>query len=135
MRNRVLLSLALIVTVAGLAFALAGGQGQGTATNNDGEGGSNWTPLRTPDGQPDLQGTWTNYTATPFEVFDPSDKPGLYSGDPDGSARGTGPGFLNDTTGRVLDKGRSLVVEPSTGRVPIMPWAEERRNYKLAHIQ
>ena len=26
-----------------------------------------WTPLRTPDGQPDLQGVWTNATITPFE--------------------------------------------------------------------
>jgi hypothetical protein len=34
-----------------------------------------------------------------------------------------------------LSKARSLVVEPPDGRVPIMPWAEERRNYKLAHIQ
>src|SRR5438132_13960361 len=26
-----------------------------------------WTPPRTPDGQPDLQGIWTNATLTPFE--------------------------------------------------------------------
>src|SRR5437016_4928774 len=26
-----------------------------------------WTPMRTPDGQPDLQGVWTNATLTPFE--------------------------------------------------------------------
>src|SRR5215472_7790909 len=26
-----------------------------------------WSPSRTPDGQPDLQGTWTNPTITPFE--------------------------------------------------------------------
>src|SRR4051812_10722819 len=26
-----------------------------------------WTPPRTPDGQPDLQGVWTNPTVTPFE--------------------------------------------------------------------
>jgi hypothetical protein len=107
---------------------------RGQNTGGSGEEGANWTSL-TPDGQPDLQGTWTNYTATPFEVFDPSDTPGVYSGDPDGSARGTGPGFLNDTTGRELTKGRSLVIDPPNGRVPIMPWAEERRNYKLAHIQ
>jgi hypothetical protein len=90
---------------------------------------------RTADGHPDLQGIWTNYDSTPFEVFDPSDKPGLYSGDPDGTARGTGPAsFPNDVTGRKLVPRRSLVVDPPNGRVPIMPWAEERRNYALAHI-
>ena len=26
-----------------------------------------WSPARTPDGQPDLQGVWTNPTITPFE--------------------------------------------------------------------
>ena len=26
-----------------------------------------WTPPRTPDGQPDLEGMWTNPTITPFE--------------------------------------------------------------------
>lgn len=26
-----------------------------------------WTPRRTPDGQPDLQGVWTNATVTPFQ--------------------------------------------------------------------
>ena len=43
--------------------------------------------------------------------------------------------FLTDTTDRKLSKARSLVVDPPSGRVPIMPWAEETRNYKLAHIQ
>ena len=30
-------------------------------------GASTWTVPRTPDGQPDLQGIWTNSTLTPFE--------------------------------------------------------------------
>ena len=27
-----------------------------------------WQPGRTPDGQPDIQGTWLNFDATPFEA-------------------------------------------------------------------
>ncbi len=118
-----------------LAVAVAISQGQTSETQPAGSA-KNWTQLRTPDGQPDIQGIWTNYTGTPFEVFDESDKPNLYSGDPDGTNRGTGPeGFAADTIDRKLTRGRSLVVDPPSGRVPIMAWAEERRNYKLAHIQ
>ena len=117
--------LALALTLAAVALVAAAGQEQ-----------TNWTPPRTPDGQPDLQGIWTNYTSTPFEVPDKSDTPEFYAGDVDGTGRGTGPAaFLTDTSGRQLAKATSLVVDPPNGRVPIMAWAEERRNYKLAHIQ
>jgi hypothetical protein len=134
MRNGGFMSLAIAAVVAILAFAGVAGQDQTTEANKA-EPATNWTPPRTPDGQPDIQGIWTNYTNTPFEVFDESDKPGLYTGDPDGTARGTGPGFINDSFERKLSKGRSLVVDPPSGRVPIMAWAEEKRNDRLAHIQ
>ena len=128
-----LLSL-IIATIVISAYVLVVRQNPPTAASAA-ERPANWTPSRTPDGQPDMQGIWTNYTNTPFEVFDEKDNPALYSGDPDGTGRGTGPGFLNDSLGRNLTKGRSLVVDPPSGRVPIMPWAEEKRNYRLAHIQ
>ena len=117
------LALAALITVSALVTA-------------SGQQAKDWTPTRTPDGQPDIQGIWTNYTSTPFEVPDKSDRPDFYGGDVDGTGRGTGPSsFLNDTADRQLAKARSLVVDPPSGRVPIMPWAEEIRNYKLAHIQ
>src|SRR5213596_243091 len=129
MRVRGFVSLAIATIVISACAPVAGREtnGAGPATK--------WTPSRTPDGQPDIQGIWTNYTNTPFEVFDEKDQPGLYSGDPDGTGRGTGPGFINDSFERKLSKGRSLVVDPPSGRVPIMPWAEEKRNYRLGHIQ
>jgi hypothetical protein len=134
-RNRGFISLAIAVGIAAAAIVAAAGQEQ-TAPANAGELTKDWTPPRTPDGQPDLQGIWTNYTSTPFEVPDESDTPELYAGDVDGTGRGTGPtAFLTDSSDRQLTKATSLVVDPPNGRVPIMPWAEERRNYKLAHIQ
>src|SRR5215212_2826430 len=33
-----------------------------------------WTVSRTPDGQPDLQGVWTNYDPTPFERLSPGEQ-------------------------------------------------------------
>jgi hypothetical protein len=119
----------LIASIA-LAAAVSGCQ---SANTNAQEG---YAPPRTTDGQPDLQGIWTNYTATPFEVADESDNPRLYAGDPNGTGRGTGPSsFLNDTLDRKLTKGRSLVVDPPSGRVPIMAWAEEQRTSRLLSIQ
>src|SRR2546422_3170693 len=133
MRIRGLVSLAIAAILVSACVPVAG-RNQPTETNGA-EPATKWTPPRTPDGQPDIQGIWTNYTNTPFEVFDEKDQPGLYAGDPDGTGRGTGPGFINDSFDRKLSKGRSLVVDPPNGRVPIMPWAEEKRNYRLGHIQ
>src|SRR5262245_49324934 len=117
----------LVIAMAVAAFAVTAAQQQTS---------KNWTQQRTPDGQPDLQGIWTNYTSTPFEVPDESDRPDFYGGDVDGTGRGTGPSsFLNDTSDRKLTKARSLVVDPPSGGGRIMPCAEEVRNYRLAHIQ
>src|SRR5918999_5974436 len=49
-------------------------------------GTQTWTPSRTPDGQPDLQGTWLNYEATPFEA--PQAAPAPVAADTPGRARG-----------------------------------------------
>jgi len=47
-----------------LAFlTLGGAAAQPSAVN-----AATWTPARTPDGQPDLQGTWVNFDGTPFEA-------------------------------------------------------------------
>jgi hypothetical protein len=48
-----------IAIVSALALAAAGAMAQAPAKV--------WIPARTADGQPDLQGTWTNATLTPFQ--------------------------------------------------------------------
>jgi hypothetical protein len=126
-------SLVLGIAVATLLSDRVSGQAPTAAAKAT--AGARWTPPRTPDGQPDIQGIWTNYDNTPFETFSSSDKPNLYAGDPEGTGRGTGPSsFPVDVTGRKLTPRRSLVVDPPSGRVPVMPWAEKTRDYNLAHI-
>jgi hypothetical protein len=50
--------LSLITACGFLAVLCANGQSNASKS---------WVPPRTPDGQPDLQGTWTNATLTPFQ--------------------------------------------------------------------
>jgi hypothetical protein len=107
-----------------------------------------WIAPRTPDGQPDIQGIWTNPTITPFE------RPASLAGKPfltaeeaaalekttlerraeaeKRPARGD-VGSYNDFwfdqgTRVVATRQTSLVVDPPDGRVPLTPEAERVRD-------
>jgi hypothetical protein len=110
-----------------------------------------WTAPRTPDGQPDLQGVWTNATITPFE------RPAELAGKPflteqEAAAlehrsaenrvdRPPQPGDVGSYNQAWFDSGTkvlatrqtSMVVDPPDGRVPVTAAAEARRDYNLAH--
>src|SRR5260221_3415158 len=112
-----------------------------------------WIPTRTPDGQPDLQGVWTNATLTPFErapqlagratitekealEFEkrasatPADAP-----PPPGDPGGYNAQVWSDGGSTWLStRQTSLVVDPPDGRVPVKPAAEARRKYDLEHV-
>jgi len=111
-----------------------------------------WTPPKTIDGQPDLHGTWTNATITPFErpaalrdkVFLTEaeardlERQAAARRDEDGPPRAGDVGSYNqfwfDSGERVVSTRRtSLVVDPPDGRVPLRPEAEARRSYASAH--
>ena len=85
-----------------------------------------WTH-RTPDGQPDLQGTWVNFDSTPFE----SDTTGPLGTIPNVNP----PAHWADHDSPVSAKRRSMVVDPPDGRVPVMKWAEDKRDFDLAHLE
>ena len=107
-----------------------------------------WTPTRTPDGQPDLQGIWTNLTITPLErPAALAGKQALSAGEaaalekqastraeqrpPTAGDPATGPVYNNfaQERGDKVTRGNptSLVVDPPDGRIPALtPEAQKR---------
>jgi len=111
-------------------------------------------PARTPDGQPDLQGMWTNATITPFE------RPPAMAGKPylteqeaaaleqqaaarrataDDAPKAGDVGSYNDVwfdagTKVVATRQTSLVIDPPDGRVPLKPTAEAARDRNLTNV-
>ena len=131
----------LIILIA--AASLAAGQAAATKS---------WIPARTADGQPDLQGVWTNATITPFErPAELANKPFLTEKEaaelekqsakskvdrpPAAGDVGTYNQVWFDSGTKVVGtRQTSLVVDPPDGKVPVKPAAEAKRDYDLAHI-
>jgi hypothetical protein len=112
---------------------------------------SKWTQTLTPDGQPDLQGIWTNATITPFERPDRyANKATLTEQEAEeaekqaaknavdrpprpGDVGGYNQIFFDSGTRVVPTRSTSLVIEPPDGKVPLTCFAEEKHAYNLAH--
>ena len=112
---------------------------------------ANWVAPKTSDGQPDLQGTWTNATITPFErPAELASKPVLSLEEAadlekraaanrvDRPPKAGDVGNYNqvwfDSGSKVMaTRQTSLVVDPPDGLVPITPAAAAQRDYNTAH--
>jgi len=106
-----------------------------------------WAAPRTPDGQPDLQGIWTNATITPLErpaamkdkaFLTEAEVAAIEKRTADNRAANDKPGPLesgsynrfwyDDGTKVLATRQTSLVVDPPDGQVPVRPSAEARRD-------
>jgi len=114
---------------------------------------ANWTPPRTPDGKPDLQGIWTNATLTPLErpqdlagkqVLTPAEaaayeKQLLQQANRDVRKGPADVGAYNELwfdRGTKVVGGRrtSLIVDPPDGRIPpLTPAAQKKLDAEVAH--
>ena len=136
MPYRSLAALALATCLAGMALA------------DDGD----WTLPRTPWGDPDFQGVWTNETITPFErpatqqgkeFLSDEEAAAIEEGvaqrraasdgkSAPGSVGGYNQVWLDSGTEFLSSRQTSLVVDPPDGRVPTRPSAEARRDFHRA---
>ena len=150
MNHRSLVSVgALIVLIAvGWRDVPVAGQGPSAASASEVAEQQAYTAPRTPDGQPDLQGFWTNQTYTPLERPDDVTKEfyteeevaaieqGRAQRETSQTVPGTIPDVHYDFTQFGLDRSQSgfarnlrtsLILDPPNGRLPPVS-AEGRRN-------
>jgi hypothetical protein len=132
MKHRQLASLGVLALVAAVLLAWEPITAQAQAPPRASGARGTWTPPRTPWGDPDLQGVWTNTTTTPLERPDAlagkasltdeerADLDAQAARNADRAPRSGDPGTYNDFW---FDRGKrtnqtSLIIDPPDGKLP-----------------
>lgn len=117
----VMMAAALLAVFVIPAYAdPSSGSGSSRAQSRDGaQSERTWTPSRTPDGQPDVQGIWRSEGGWPCSV-----ETGLCPEESDPSLSGRRVGVA-----RAVRSGEPVtaIVDPPDGRIPYQPWAVARK--------
>jgi hypothetical protein len=145
--------LAILIVLPAAAQSPAGDTKTAAATK-----ASSWTPPRTPDGQPDLQGIWNNGTVTPMErpaelagkefftpaealawekrVVDRANRDQRTPGTDQDVARAYNDVWWDSGTKVVRTLRTSMVIDPPDGRIPpLTPKAQEAQRARFAGMQ
>ena len=131
-------TLAVVIAVVLLVTIPVAGQAP-SSTAKAAPAAKTWTPARTPDGQPDLQGYWTNATYTPLQrpnnitkdFYSKEEAAQIEKQAAERESEQTEPGTIADVhydfTQFGLDRNQSthasslrtsMIVDPSDGRLP-----------------
>ena len=151
MTHRFLVSLSVVtmlMVILSLATIPVAGQGPSAKAKTNGAAAKVYSPPRTPDGQPDLQGFWTNAGYTPLERSDnvtkefytPEEAAQFEKQFVDTEAEQTEPGTIPDVhydhTQFGLDRSlagyssslrTSLIVDPPNGKLPPLSAEGQKR--------
>ncbi len=159
MNHRFLVSvsgLVVVIAVMLLAAMPAAGQATSTAAKTNGTTAKPYTAPRTPDGQPDLQGFWTNTTYTPLErpknvtkeFYTREEALALIKEASDIESDQTEPGTIPDVHydftqfgldrsqgGMALNLRTSLIVDPADGKIPPLTAEGQKRAAERAETR
>jgi hypothetical protein len=135
MRHRLTLVGGLLggLAVVSLSYVSVRGQTAAPSAGRAPAAAKPWTAPRTVDGQPDLQGVWTNATSTPFERPKELGDKAVYT-DAEyatmSQPRGGGGGDAFNEPAPPLRQ-TSLIIDPPNGRLPALTADAQRRETQL----
>ena len=88
-----------------------------------------WTGARLPDGQPDVEGFWSNTIGNHNNLTDPQGRGAADDGPPR-----EGPARPRRAQAGPQEKAPSRISDPADGEVPFQPWARARAQEFAAHL-